>query len=153
MENSRDVISQVANFGFLTEGPKCREPHRGNFLYARKCLRSFEKPPVADTHFAAKWTPPTPPDVPLEVVYRLTVTGDSPRGTGQAGTSVGASAVATYLGYPKKYLQSVFERVNADGVGWYIDRLFWNLCEPVSVYKGISVARLREEAKGISKIV
>ena len=36
LEKSPRLIPQVANFWFLSEGPKCREPHRGNLLYPRK---------------------------------------------------------------------------------------------------------------------
>jgi hypothetical protein len=37
------VFCQVANFGLLAEGPKCRKPHSKNLLYPRKCSLSYGK--------------------------------------------------------------------------------------------------------------
>ena len=37
------VTSQAANFWLLAEGPKCREPYRGNLLCPRKCSLSSKK--------------------------------------------------------------------------------------------------------------
>ena len=43
-ESTLDVTPQMANFGFLAEGPECRDPEWGNLLYyPSKCSLSFEK--------------------------------------------------------------------------------------------------------------
>jgi hypothetical protein len=42
-EMALGAISKMTNFWLLAEGPKCRDSHRGNLLYPRKCSISFEK--------------------------------------------------------------------------------------------------------------
>ena len=42
-EIALDVVRQMANFGFLAKGTKCRESHGGNRTNPRKCAISFEK--------------------------------------------------------------------------------------------------------------
>ena len=40
---------QVGNFGLLAEEPKCREPHKGDLLYPRRCSTSFREIPKGQT--------------------------------------------------------------------------------------------------------
>ena len=53
-----DAIPQLSHFGLLAERPTCREPRKGNCLYPRNCLISFEKSRGTNIQFAANWTPP-----------------------------------------------------------------------------------------------
>ena len=62
-----DVIPQVANFGFVAEGPKCPEPHTGNLFCRGKCSPALEKCLKGRRHpFCGKMDTPTLPNVPLE---------------------------------------------------------------------------------------
>ena len=61
------VIPQVVYFGLLAEAPKCREPHRGNLLYPRKCSLSFAKSLEARRPICGKMDTPTALNVPLEM--------------------------------------------------------------------------------------
>ena len=57
-EIASPVIPQVANFGSLVEGPKCRELPSGKSSPPQKMLSFPRKIPDVETQFAAKWTQP-----------------------------------------------------------------------------------------------